>query len=161
MPIGNGRLGVAIYGSASEVLEINENSIWSGPLQNRTPPDALEAEPIARQMLLDGEIPPGSEYVMQEMISNITAPRSYSYFGNVNIDFGHLDTELTNHTRWLATKEGTSGLTYMYGDAKFTLVYKPQLPENHGLTMTTDVNTWQAIPTESSPRGSSPMYLEH
>lgn len=127
LPIGNGRLGVAVYGGASEVLGINENSIWSGPLQNRTPPDALEAVPVARQMILDGEITPGNEYVMREMISNVTSPRSYSYFGNLNIDFGHLGASLTNYTRWLDTKEGTSGVNYTYNGVEFTFVSKVRI----------------------------------
>ena len=54
------------------------------------------------------------------MISNVTSPRSFSYFGNINIDFGHNTEAPTDYIRWLDTKEGTTGLSYTYGGVNYS-----------------------------------------
>ncbi|KAJ7804649.1 glycoside hydrolase family 95 protein [Mycena olivaceomarginata] len=98
LPLGNGRVAASIYGGASEVLGINENSIWTGPFQDRIAATALAAEPVVREMLLAGNLSEGREYAYEHMISNVTSPRAFSYFGNIEVDFGHTGgTEMTDY----------------------------------------------------------------
>ena len=43
LPVGNGRIGGMIYGRPEkELIELNEDSVWSGGKRNRLNPDALE-----------------------------------------------------------------------------------------------------------------------
>lgn len=57
MPIGNGRVGAAVYGGGSEVIGINENSIWTGPFQDRIAENPKAALAVTREMLLAGNCP--------------------------------------------------------------------------------------------------------
>ncbi|OJJ99034.1 glycoside hydrolase family 95 protein [Aspergillus aculeatus ATCC 16872] len=111
MPIGNGRIGATIYGGGAEVVGINENSIWTGPFQDRTPLNATETEPL--------------------MIPNNNSPRAYSYFGNVNLDFGHPDEDMSDYVRWLYTKEGIAGVSYSMNGVNYTREYVASYP--HGV----------------------------
>ncbi|KAL5340311.1 glycosyl hydrolase family 65, N-terminal domain-containing protein [Aspergillus crustosus] len=90
LPVGNGRLGATIYGGISnEVVTINENSIWSGPLQERTPENALAALPVSRGLLLDGNITQAGGFIPREMNHPVDSMRAYSYFGNLEVGVGH------------------------------------------------------------------------
>jgi len=52
LPIGNGRLGAMVYGrTTTELLQLNENSVWFGGPQERTPPDALTNLPRLRELI--------------------------------------------------------------------------------------------------------------
>ncbi|KAI0178461.1 glycoside hydrolase family 95 protein [Pestalotiopsis sp. NC0098] len=122
LPIGNGRIGAAIYGGASEVIGINENSIWTGPFQDRIADDPQAAEQVVREMLVAGNLSDAHNYTMQAIIPTNNSPRSFSYFGNIEIDFGHESDDLTDYIRWLDTKEGTTGVSYAYQGANYRYV---------------------------------------
>jgi hypothetical protein len=120
IPIGNGRLGAAVYGNGVEILGINENSIWTGPFRNRTPTNATVNESIVRELLLDGNITEGNTLTMAQMIPTNNSPRSFSYFGNIVLDFSHSFSDMSNYTRWLDTKQGVSGVIYQVDGVNFT-----------------------------------------
>ncbi|RAH64746.1 glycoside hydrolase family 95 protein [Aspergillus aculeatinus CBS 121060] len=129
MPIGNGRIGATIYGGGAEVVGINENSIWTGPFQDRTPLNATEIEPVVRELLLNGNITEGNVLTMAQMIPTNNSPRAYSYFGNVNLDFGHPDVDMSNYLRWLDTKEGIAGVSYSINGVNYTREYVASYPQ--------------------------------
>lgn len=55
-PLGNGRLGAALYGGvAEERIVLNENGMWSGSPQDADRPDAHLALPEIRRLLLAGK----------------------------------------------------------------------------------------------------------
>lgn len=122
MPIGNGRIGATVYGGGSEVIGINENSIWTGPSQDRIADDPQTALAVTREMLLAGNLSEARQYSMANLIPKTLSPRAFSYFGNINIDFGHEDSGLTDYVRWLDTKEGTTGVSYTYGGVNYSSV---------------------------------------
>ncbi|KAJ7618626.1 glycoside hydrolase family 95 protein [Roridomyces roridus] len=128
LPIANGRVAASIYGGASEVLGINENTIWSGPFQDRVASTALENVPVVREMLLAGNISQGREIAMSLMIGSNTSPRMYSYFGNIQVDFGHGAGDLTDYLRWLDTREGTVGVQYNFGGVTYMREYIANYP---------------------------------
>lgn len=125
LPIGNGRLAGTIYGGVQdEVLTINENTIWSGPLQERTPENALAALPVAREMLLAGNISAAGDFIQREMMHPIDSMRAYSYFGNLEVGVGHAgeegDVDVSEYRRWLDTKRGDAGVEYVVGGVGYT-----------------------------------------
>ncbi|KAF6828353.1 alpha-l-fucosidase [Colletotrichum musicola] len=127
LPIGNGRLGGTIWGGAIETLTINEDSIWSGPIQDRTPANALAALPKARELFLSGKITEGGELVLREMTPAEKSERQFGYFGNLDLDFGHQD-ELENYVRWLDTRLGNSGSSYTQNGVNFTREFIASYP---------------------------------
>src|SRR5690606_20726290 len=55
-PLGNGRLGAALYGGvAEERIVLNDSGMWSGSPQEADRPDAHKALPEIRRLLLEGK----------------------------------------------------------------------------------------------------------
>src|SRR5882672_2063855 len=54
-PLGNGRLGAMVFGGTDrERIVLNENSMWSGGIQDADDPNAINYLPQIRQLLLEG-----------------------------------------------------------------------------------------------------------
>lgn len=118
LPIGCGRLGASIFGGGDETITISEDTIWSGPIQNRIPENGLEALPDVRELLLTGNITKGAQLTLREMTPAEPSERAFSYFGNLDLVFGH-SPGFENYSRWLDTRQGNSGVSYTYNDVDF------------------------------------------
>lgn len=56
LPLGNGRIGAMVFGGVGEErIVLNESSVWSGSREESDRPDAHEALPDIRRLLLDGK----------------------------------------------------------------------------------------------------------
>ncbi|MBC2605236.1 glycoside hydrolase family 95 protein [Pelagicoccus albus] len=56
VPLGNGRLGASLYGGVlDETIVLNENGMWSGSPQEADRPEANQALPEIRKLLLEGK----------------------------------------------------------------------------------------------------------
>jgi alpha-L-fucosidase 2 len=56
LPLGNGRLGAMVFGGvAEERIALNEYGMWSGSPQDADRPDAAQALPEIRRLLLEGK----------------------------------------------------------------------------------------------------------
>lgn len=119
-PIGNGRVGAVVYGSTSEKLTINENSVWSGPWQNRVNSNSLSALPAIRQKLQQGAITEAGQMVLQNMVGNPISPRAYNPTVDLLLDFGHNSGQVTNYRRHLDTYQGTAVVTYQFNGINYT-----------------------------------------
>lgn len=122
LPLGNGRLGAMIYGGGQEIIGLNENSIWAGPFQDRTPYNATQARPEVLKLMQKGNLTLAGQLTLANMTDITASPRSYSYFGNVVIDFGHEEQSMSNYVRWLDTAQGNSGLSYTFNKVKYEYV---------------------------------------
>ena len=118
LPIGNGRLGAAVFGTGVEKLVLNENSVWSGPWLDRANTKSKTAVPTIRQMLMSGDITGAGQSAMNNMAGNPTSPRAYNPLVNMNMDFGH-GSGVSSYTRWLDTFQGTAGINYTYGGTNY------------------------------------------
>jgi alpha-L-fucosidase 2 len=55
LPIGNGRLGAMIFGGVEqEHLQLNEDTLWSGPPKDWNNPHAKAVLPDVRRLLSEG-----------------------------------------------------------------------------------------------------------
>ena len=62
LPIGNGRMGAMIYGGVStELLQLNNDSVWYGGPKDRINPSAKESLPLIRKALDEGRIKDAQE----------------------------------------------------------------------------------------------------
>ncbi|KAH9905574.1 Six-hairpin glycosidase-like protein [Xylariomycetidae sp. FL2044] len=127
VPIGNGRLGAVVYGTAVEMLGLNENSIWSGPWQDRANRNSSDALNSIRTQLVDGNITGAGQSVLANMSGNPTSPRQYNPLGNMTIDFGH-SADRSNYLRYLDTYQGTAFVTYAYNGVNYTREYVASHP---------------------------------
>jgi alpha-L-fucosidase 2 len=56
LPLGNGRIGAMIFGGVTEErIVLNESSMWSGSREDADRPDAHQALPEIRRLLLEGK----------------------------------------------------------------------------------------------------------
>ncbi|KAI1169540.1 Six-hairpin glycosidase-like protein [Nemania sp. FL0916] len=131
LPIGNGRIGAAIYGTPAENISINENTIWSGPWQDRANRNSSGALSSIRSQLIDGEITAAGQSVLANMAGNPTSPRSYNPLGDMTIDFGHSAADRENYFRYLDTYQGNAFASYVYGGVNYTREYVASYP--HGV----------------------------
>ncbi|KAK3296184.1 glycoside hydrolase family 95 protein [Chaetomium fimeti] len=130
LPIGNGRLGAAVFGTPTEKLVLNENSVWSGGWLDRANPKSKDAVPKIREMLVAGDITGAGESAMDNMAGNPTSPRAYNPLVNMGIDMGH-GSGIESYTRWLDTLEGTASVNYIHGGANYSREYVASYP--HGV----------------------------
>ena len=57
LPVGNGRMGAMVFGGiATELLQLNEDSIWYGGPRDRINPSAGEKLPLISKALDEGRI---------------------------------------------------------------------------------------------------------
>ncbi|KAI1492303.1 Six-hairpin glycosidase-like protein [Biscogniauxia mediterranea] len=127
LPIGNGRVAAAVYGTIAEQLALNENSIWSGPWQDRANPNSLGALAEIRSQLISGNITGAGQNVLANMSGIPISPRQYQPLGNLTIDFGH-SANVTDYFRYLDTYRGTAFVSYVYGGVNYTREYVASYP---------------------------------
>lgn len=87
LPVGNGRIGGMIYGRPEkELIELNEDSVWSGGKRNRLNPDALEGLKEVRQLLSEEKIPEAEKLAFSKLQGVTPNSRHYMPLGNLYID---------------------------------------------------------------------------
>lgn len=87
LPVGNGRIGGMIYGRPEkELIELNEDSVWSGGKRNRLNPDALEGLKEVRQLLSEEKILEAEKLAFSKLQGVTPNSRHYMPLGNLYID---------------------------------------------------------------------------
>ena len=119
LPIGNGRMAAVVYGTNSEKLAINENSVWSGTWLNRTSTRSAGALQGIRNQLMNGDLSAAGQAVLDTMSGSPTSPRQYHPTVDLLLDFGHSGS-LQQYTRVLDTLLGTVFVTYNYNSVNYT-----------------------------------------
>lgn len=117
LPVGNGRLGAMVFGgAASERLQLNEATLWSGGPRNWDNPGAKEILPQVRAAILAGNYAEADQ-----LCKKMQGPYNESYqpLGDLLLDFP--DTAAaTNYERNLDLDRAIATVTYQVGDATFT-----------------------------------------
>jgi len=123
LPIGNGKLGAMVFGSASqEHLQLNEETIWAGEPGNNVPKNTFDSIRKIRKLLNEGQ------FEAAQKLSNTTFPRAapkdlnygmpYQTMGDVFLDFkGH--ENFKNYTRTLDIEKAVSTVSYEVSGVTF------------------------------------------
>ncbi|KAL4897233.1 Six-hairpin glycosidase-like protein [Aspergillus ambiguus] len=120
LPIGNGRLGAMVYGRTStELLQLNEDSVWFGGAQDRTPADAFRHIDQLRQYIRKGAHRKAEELVRQEFFAHPISQRHYEPLGTLFLDFGHPEAEVTDYRRSLDLQRGVTRVQYVHAGVRF------------------------------------------
>ncbi len=120
LPVGNGRLGAMVFGNpASERLQLNESTFWSGGPSRNDNPNALGALAEVRQLLFDGQYTDAESMINQNMTATALHGSMYQIVGNLTLDFpGH--DNYTSYHRQLDLKRAVYSATYDVGGVTFT-----------------------------------------
>ncbi|RKU47751.1 hypothetical protein DL546_004339 [Coniochaeta pulveracea] len=117
LPVGNGRLGAMVYGRTDkELLQLNEDSVWYGGPQDRTPRDAAAHLPQLRQLIREGRHAEAEELVRLAFFSTPHSMRHYEPLGKCEIEFaGMQGRKVEGYRRWLDLEKAMTSVVYAYG----------------------------------------------
>ncbi len=131
-PLGNGRLGAALYGGvAEERIVLNESGMWSGSPQDADRPDAHLVLPEIRRLLLEGKNHEAEALVNANFTcagkgsgngSGANTPFGcYQTLGNLRLSFPASTTaEVKNYRRTLDLAEAVGRLDYEQDGVRYT-----------------------------------------
>ncbi|PYH92094.1 alpha-L-fucosidase 2 precursor [Aspergillus ellipticus CBS 707.79] len=129
LPLGNGRLGISVWGTATENITLNEDSIWSGPFQQRTNPASYGALWPVRFLLANGSISEAGDLTLDDMVGIPDEPQSYSALGALKVGLGHAEDGIGGYMRWLDLETGVSGVEYTYRGVGYKREYVASYPD--------------------------------
>jgi len=91
LPLGNGRLGVMVYGGCErEELQLNEETIWAGSPHNNVNPAARSALPEVRKSIFEGRYREAFELCDENFSLHASHGMPYQTAGSLLLDFpGH------------------------------------------------------------------------
>ena len=131
LPLGNGRLGAMDFGGIeNERIALNEDSLWSGSVQNADRTNAAAALPEIRQLLLAGKNHE-AEYLVNHNFTcagrgsgngrSANLPYgSYELLGDLRLNFHFADTNAaTDYRRKLDLIMATARTEFSRGGVKF------------------------------------------
>ncbi|MCR5599783.1 MAG: glycoside hydrolase family 95 protein [Ruminococcus sp.] len=129
LPIGNGRIGAMIYGSAaSESIVINEDSVWSGGLRHRINPDAVNGFNEARALLAEGR-PDEAEVAAFSKMQGVTPNmRRYMPLGELHIDL-QLGGKAREYSRSLDLSSAVADASFTVNGVDYTKEYFVSAPD--------------------------------
>jgi hypothetical protein len=115
LPLGNGRLGCMVYGRTStELIQLNEDSVWYGGPQDRTPRDASRHLPLLRQLIRDGRHAEAERLVKASFFATPASMRHYEPAGTCTFEFEHDDTDALFYERHLDLSSSQMTVSYRY-----------------------------------------------
>ncbi|KAJ6143324.1 Alpha-L-fucosidase [Penicillium samsonianum] len=120
LPVGNGRLGAMVYGRTdTEMLQLNEDSVWYGGPQDRNPQDALEYLPHLREAIRAENHAEAEKIAKLAFFANPISQRNYEPLGNLFLDLGHDPSQVTGYRRSLDLAGATAHVSYEYHGVRF------------------------------------------
>lgn len=120
LPIGNGRLGAMVYGRTdTELLQLNEDSVWYGGRQERTPRDALKNLPRLRELIRSEKHREAEDLIRKAFFATPHSQRHYEPLGTFTIEFGHEEKDAKGYRRDLDLETAITSVQYEHGGVKF------------------------------------------
>jgi alpha-L-fucosidase 2 len=119
-PVGNGRLGAMVYGrTENELIQFNEETLWSGKVQDTNNSDALKYLPVVRRLLFNGQAVEAQKMAEEHLLGIPKSIRPYQSFGNLRLIFpGHDKAE--NYRRELDLDRALVSIRYKVEGVTFT-----------------------------------------
>lgn len=121
LPIGNGRLGAMVYGRTdTELLQLNENSVWYGGQQDRTPRDALSYLPRLRELIRANQHAEAEKLVKRAFFATPHSQRHYEPLGSLTLEFGHEEKDVKNYCRLLDLETAVTSVQYEHDGIQYS-----------------------------------------
>ena len=118
LPVGNGRLGAMVFGGvASERLQLNESTLWSGGPREWNNPAAREVLPQVRAAVLAGRYA-DAEALCKKMQGPYT--QSFLPLGELKLDFAKPSGTTSGYERSLDLDRAVATMRYTADGATYT-----------------------------------------
>ena len=120
LPIGNGRLGAMVFGrTASEQLQLNEDTLYAGGPYDPNNREALQALPEARRLIFEGRYKEANDLIGARMMAHPIKQMPYEPVGDLNLEFpGH--NEARGYRRELDLETAVVKVSYECDGVHFT-----------------------------------------
>ena len=130
-PVGNGRLGGMLFGGiATERVVLNEQTLWSGSVQDADRENAHQVLPEIRRLLFEGKNREAQELLSRNFIcqgpgsSNGSAEEGpfgcYQTLGDLLLDFGEVNGEVRDYRRDLDLDSAIARVRYQLEGVTYT-----------------------------------------
>ena len=120
LPVGNGRLGAMVFGGVvNERLQLNEDTLWAGAPYDPVNPDAKDALPEVRRLLVAGQYSEAARLAGQKVMAKPLAQMPYQTLGDLMLTFPNADV-VENYRRDLDLKTAIAHVSYTVGGVTFT-----------------------------------------
>lgn len=130
LPIGNGRLGAMVFGNpTTELIQLNEESVWAGSQINNNNPEALKNLPAFRDAIFNNRFEEASDIASKYFIGTPPRIRSYQPLGDLIIRYGWSDTA-TDYTRMLDLNTAVSTTQFSIAGKKYEQKVWASAPHN-------------------------------
>ena len=170
LPVGNGRLGGMIFGGVDqELIQLNEDSVWSGQRYAIERPEVKQNLGQVRQLIFDGKYAEAQALVEQTMTTR-PDPRygAYQPLGDLRLSFTGLDAAPADYRRELDLDRAVARTTFVSGGARYTrevfasapaqaLVIRLTCDQPHRLSLKVDLTRTSGAATRAE--GSDTLIL--
>ncbi len=130
LPVGNGRIGGMVYGRVDEeLINLNEESIWSGGKRHRINPDASDNLNNVRAMLFDGRIKEAEDLAMKTMTGVGADSRHYLPLGDLYISMKNV-CKYDGYKRYLDLTNAVCTTEFTSGGVKYVREVFASYPDN-------------------------------
>lgn len=131
IPIGNGKLGAMIYGTIKgEILQLNEDSIWSDGPMERENPEAKQYLPIIRELLLKGEVKEAERLATFALSATPPSQGHYEPLGFLYIDFDIDENKAEKYIRELDLERAIAKVSFKLNGVEYEREYFASYPDN-------------------------------
>jgi alpha-L-fucosidase 2 len=119
LPIGNGMIAGMVYGNpATELIKLNECTVWSGGPNRNDNPNALSALTEVRKLIFEGKYAEASDLATAKIKPEKINGMKYQPVGDLHLDFsGH--ENYTNYYRELDIDNAVTKTRYMVNGVTF------------------------------------------
>ena len=120
LPLGNGRLGAMVFGGiVHERLQLNEDTLWAGRPYDPVNPDAKDALPEVRRLLVERRYREAARLVDAKVMSKPLAQMPYQTVGDLALTFPEVQS-VENYRRELDLATATAHVSYSSGGVTFS-----------------------------------------
>jgi alpha-L-fucosidase 2 len=119
LPIGNGRIGAMVFGGvASERLQLNEDSFFSGGPYDPVNPAAHDALPKVRELIFAGKFAEAQALTDAQVMARPLRQMSYQTIGDLRLTFPGLEN-VSNYLRALDLSTAVATTSFDVGVEQF------------------------------------------
>jgi alpha-L-fucosidase 2 len=112
LPLGNGCMVAMVYGgTAEEIIQLNEETLWSGQPYEPNNPEALLALPKIQNLLFKGKQREAAALGLENFMAIPLRQQKYQTAGKLNLKFNGHDSP-SNYRRELNLDEAIVPVSY-------------------------------------------------
>jgi alpha-L-fucosidase 2 len=122
LALGNGRLGAMVYGgTATEQLQLNEDSIWAGGPHDYADPGGKEVLPEIRRLIAEEQYLDAQNLADAHFMGRPSEEMQYQPIGYLNLAFPGIDAAaVTAYRRELDLTTAISSVSYEHAGVRYT-----------------------------------------